>query len=603
MKQLNLLKTLFLLCALMVGSTSAWADIESPWSHTFSTTAKTFTADGTQSLSGVDWTLAVTWASSNTDYNVDSNKGMKIGSNSKYPISMTLSTSGITGTITKVSVSTCGRSGGSCAVGVKVGSTDFTTTESWGAATMTTMDFTGEASGTIEISWDQSAAPNNKKGAFYVKDITVEFETGGGGDKETATWTVSPASATVAAGQTTVLDLTTNYDGALNFESEDNETATVSYNSSTKKITITGVAKGATKINVTGAATDTYKSISKKIDVTVTRGHVLGEALYEGVSSYTGSSDVSTALTVDNAYLDYKGWASFTKVYPGKVLSGDVDGHLKFGSSSDKGTAVTKSLAIHGNATLTYKVQRYDSSNEGNLKISVTGATAAGDVDVTGTAEWVTKTVNITGGKGNVVITFETTSSDTRIRVDDILLVQDEASVTITTAEYATFVSACNLDFSATGITAYTATAGASSVALNEIASGKVPANTPVVLYKAGADGTAINVPVIASADAVGSNDLVKSIGSEPTNAYVLANKSHGVGFYKWAGGSLTSGKVYLQGTSSARDFLGFGDATGIDAVKAQTIESQVVYNLAGQRVAQPTKGLYIVNGKKIVIK
>ena len=27
------------------------------------------------------------------------------------------------------------------------------------------------------------------------------------------------------------------------------------------------------------------------------------------------------------------------------------------------------------------------------------------------------------------------------------------------------------------------------------------------------------------------------------------------------------------------------------------------VYNLAGQRVAQPTKGLYIVNGKKVVIK
>ena len=29
----------------------------------------------------------------------------------------------------------------------------------------------------------------------------------------------------------------------------------------------------------------------------------------------------------------------------------------------------------------------------------------------------------------------------------------------------------------------------------------------------------------------------------------------------------------------------------------------KVVYNLAGQRVAQPTKGLYIVNGKKVIIK
>lgn len=33
---------------------------ESPYSYTFSTTEKTFTADGTQTLGGVDWTLAVT---------------------------------------------------------------------------------------------------------------------------------------------------------------------------------------------------------------------------------------------------------------------------------------------------------------------------------------------------------------------------------------------------------------------------------------------------------------------------------------------------------------------------------------------------------------
>ena len=35
--------------------------------------------------------------------------------------------------------------------------------------------------------------------------------------------------------------------------------------------------------------------------------------------------------------------------------------------------------------------------------------------------------------------------------------------------------------------------------------------------------------------------------------------------------------------------------------MKGQT--DGIYYNLAGQRVAQPTKGLYIVNGKKVVIK
>ena len=45
-------------------------------------------------------------------------------------------------------------------------------------------------------------------------------------------------------------------------------------------------------------------------------------------------------------------------------------------------------------------------------------------------------------------------------------------------------------------------------------------------------------------------------------------------------------------------------DATGINNVEnARQILSGDFYNLAGQRVAQPAKGLYIVNGKKVVIK
>jgi hypothetical protein len=43
-------------------------------------------------------------------------------------------------------------------------------------------------------------------------------------------------------------------------------------------------------------------------------------------------------------------------------------------------------------------------------------------------------------------------------------------------------------------------------------------------------------------------------------------------------------------------------DGTAISAVKAQKSAAEGEYfNLAGQRVAQPTKGLYIVNGKKII--
>lgn len=56
--------------------------------------------------------------------------------------------------------------------------------------------------------------------------------------------------------------------------------------------------------------------------------------------------------------------------------------------------------------------------------------------------------------------------------------------------------------------------------------------------------------------------------------------------------------------SSFSIDF-GNGETTGIDSVEngKLKVESSEVYNLAGQRVAQPAKGVYVVNGKKVVIK
>jgi len=601
----RLQRTMLLLFALIAGSGSVWADITSPWSHTFSTTDKTFTEDGTETLSGVDWTLAVTWAGTSKDYNKDGTNGMKIGSNSKVPTSMTLSTSGITGTITKVSVSTCGRSKSACAVGVKVGTTDFTTAESWGAATMTKMTFTGEASGEIVISWNQSGS---NQGAFYVKDITVEFEEAGSADKETATWTVTPASATVGAGETTVLDLTTNYDGELNFVSENAAVATVSYNASTKKITIEGVAKGTTTINVTGAATETYKSISKTIDVTVTRAIPAGQLFYESVSGYTGTGDGSE-ISASYENLDSEDWAELSKIFPGKVLSGDSDGHLKFGSGSYVGKAVTNPIALNGIGKLTYKVQQYDSKNAGNLKISVTGATATGDVDVTGTAAWVEKTVYLTEATGDVVITFETTSDNMRIRVDDILVVEGaDVTATISEAGYATFVAPVAVDFSATDVEVYTAKVNGAKngVTLTAVESKKVPAGAAVILKGATATGA-----VIASADALENNDLEAGpVTGDGESHYVLGKEGDKVGFGLLViDTELAANKAYIAASKFATNapaFMPFsvGETTGIKAIdNGQLTIDNAVYNLNGQRVAQPSKGLYIVNGRKVVLK
>ena len=135
-----------------------------------------------------------------------------------------------------------------------------------------------------------------------------------------------------------------------------------------------------------------------------------------------------------------------------------------------------------------------------------------------------------------------------------------------------------------------------------------IPAGTPVLLKN---EGT-YEFPVATETPAAVTTALLVSDGTitSADNAFVLANKEQGVGFYRWIGNSdspaIPAGKVYLVYTgTSAPDFIDFGDATGIRMVNDSgfMVNGSETYNLNGQRVAQPTKGLYIVNGKKVIIK
>ena len=89
-----------------------------------------------------------------------------------------------------------------------------------------------------------------------------------------------------------------------------------------------------------------------------------------------------------------------------------------------------------------------------------------------------------------------------------------------------------------------------------------------------------------------------------------LLSRNGTIGFWWGAanGGAfaLDANKAYLAvpATVEAREGFVFGDeTTGINNVNANVNENQEVYDLQGRRVAQPTKGLYIVNGKKVLVK
>lgn len=185
--------------------------------------------------------------------------------------------------------------------------------------------------------------------------------------------------------------------------------------------------------------------------------------------------------------------------------------------------------------------------------------------------------------------------------------------VTITDADYAIVVPKQKVDFTDTGVKAYTAEVGSSNVVLTEVK--KVAANTPVVVYKDVTATTTFNIPVTtADADAIGTNNLLVSDGSitsdDSYDIYALASKGSPavVGFYHVkAGTKVPAGKCYIRvaKSSSARELFGFAfddEAMGVNEMKAQKIDGQF-YDLQGRKVANPTKGLYIVNGKKVIIK
>ena len=87
-------------------------------------------------------------------------------------------------------------------------------------------------------------------------------------------------------------------------------------------------------------------------------------------------------------------------------------------------------------------------------------------------------------------------------------------------------------------------------------------------------------------------------------NSYiVLANKNSVPGFYKLASGQkVPAGKAYLEAAASAREFIGFDGATGIETVKTAKAE-EGIFNLQGQRLMKAQKGLNIINGKKVLVK
>ncbi|MBR3976343.1 MAG: hypothetical protein IKJ95_00770 [Bacteroidaceae bacterium] len=196
-------------------------------------------------------------------------------------------------------------------------------------------------------------------------------------------------------------------------------------------------------------------------------------------------------------------------------------------------------------------------------------------------------------------------------------------TASITNAGYSTFYVPANVEIPG-GVKAYYITSeGVNNgfVSLTEI-SGVVPANTAVVLE--GAEGEYTFNVSDADAAAVSGNLLKGTFASTNVteNAYVLSNPTEGVGFYKAAtkevshsaGTSVVflnnAGKAYLPASAlpaaaQASNGFRFGEGTtGIEQITDNREQSTVIYDLTGRRIEAITApGIYVVNGKKVLVK
>lgn len=186
-----------------------------------------------------------------------------------------------------------------------------------------------------------------------------------------------------------------------------------------------------------------------------------------------------------------------------------------------------------------------------------------------------------------------------------------DTPLTVTSAGASTLV----LPYEATipeGVKAYTLThtEGEATAIATEL-TGSIPANTPVLINAAA--GTynfhGIKITYKKGEQTVGALTSVRACKYVPAGSYVLQNHNGQVGFYKVEKPNsvmIGANRAYLTpsvATAAAKINIEYPTVTGITSIKTTSIENDVMYNLAGQKVGNDYRGIVIKNGCKFFNK
>lgn len=196
--------------------------------------------------------------------------------------------------------------------------------------------------------------------------------------------------------------------------------------------------------------------------------------------------------------------------------------------------------------------------------------------------------------------TFEEVTYPNTITFHDAQNINGVSHIATFSAPFATIIP--------TGVKAYYVSAKGTEATMTAIDAQAIPANQGVILTSESGEAATMVPAAGETAATITGNQLGHSAGAAKSltagEGYILGNGTEGTAFYPCKAGSLPINKAYLLGNGESAIVMNFGNAvTGINTIAAPASAKAPIFDLSGRRVVKATKGLYIQNGKKVIVK
>ena len=197
--------------------------------------------------------------------------------------------------------------------------------------------------------------------------------------------------------------------------------------------------------------------------------------------------------------------------------------------------------------------------------------------------------------------TFEEVTYPNTINFHDAQKINGVSHIATFSAPFATIIPA--------GVKAYYVSAKGTEATMTAIDAKAIPANQGVILTSESGNAATMVPAAGETAATITGNQLGHSAGADKAltagEGYILGNGTEGTAFYPCQAGSLPINKAYLLGNGGESAIaMNFGNAvTGINTIAAPASAKAPIFDLSGRRVVKATKGLYIQNGKKVIVK